>query len=61
MFTKPVITGAGWQSAVPDDDFEAALSDKTAMPMTAGIIRQNVKPKVNPVAGRGGAGVPASG
>jgi hypothetical protein len=45
-----------WQklAAVPEQDFEAALADKTEMPTTAGIIRQNAKPKVNPVSEEAG-------
>lgn len=36
-------------AAVPQQDFEAALADKTTMPTTAGIIRASAEPKRNPV------------
>jgi hypothetical protein len=37
-------------AAVPDEDFEAALADRTAMPTTNGIIRATAEPKPTPVA-----------
>jgi hypothetical protein len=36
-------------AAVPDQEFEAALADRTAKPTTNGIIRANMAPKRNPV------------
>ena len=36
-------------AAVPDQEFEAALADRTAKPTTNGIIRANMTPKRNPV------------
>jgi hypothetical protein len=36
-------------AAVPDQDFEAALADRTAKPTTNGVIRANMAPKRNPV------------
>ena len=40
-----------WQklAEVPEDQFEIALADKTALPTTAGIIRAAAEPKQNPV------------
>ncbi|MBR0941018.1 hypothetical protein [Bradyrhizobium liaoningense] len=37
-------------AAVPDEQFETALADRTQMPTTAGIIRAAEEPKVQPVA-----------
>jgi hypothetical protein len=36
-------------AGVPDKEFEAALTDRTAKPTTNGIIRANMAPKRNPV------------
>jgi hypothetical protein len=36
-------------AAVPDQEFEAALADRTVRPTTNGIIRANMAPKRNPV------------
>jgi hypothetical protein len=36
-------------ATVPDEEFEAALTDRTAKPTTNGIIRANMAPKRNPV------------
>ena len=36
-------------AAVPDQEFEAALADRTAKPTTNGIIRASMAPKRNPV------------
>ena len=36
-------------AAVPDQEFEAALTDRTAKPTTNGIIRANMAPKRNAV------------
>jgi len=40
-----------WQKLadIPEQEFEAALTDQTAKPTTAGIIRANEEPKPNPV------------
>ena len=40
-----------WQklAAVPDKQFEAAVTDRTTKPTTNGIIRQAEVPKINPV------------
>jgi hypothetical protein len=40
-----------WQKLadVPQEQFDAALSDKTTKPTTAGIIRANAEPKPSPV------------
>jgi hypothetical protein len=42
---------ADWQKLadVPDEEFDAALADKTARPTTNGIIRATTPPKVTPV------------
>jgi hypothetical protein len=36
-------------AAVPDEEFDAALADRTARPTTNGIIRASMTPKRNPV------------
>ena len=34
---------------MPDEEFDAALADRTTKPTTNGIIRSNMAPKRNPV------------
>ena len=43
---------ANWQklAAIPEKQFEAALTDQTQMPTTSGIIRATEPPKITPVA-----------
>ncbi|QIG93835.1 MULTISPECIES: hypothetical protein [Bradyrhizobium] len=43
---------ANWQklAAIPEKQFEAALTDQTQMPTTNGIIRATEPPKITPVA-----------
>ena len=42
---------ANWQTLadVPEEEFQAALADKTAKPSTTGIVRAAESPKPNPV------------